>query len=37
MAQITTTDPQKPFRPVMSAGSLSGDRVKNAAGEDLGK
>lgn len=37
MAQITQTDPKKPFRGVMSASSLSGDRVKNDAGEDLGK
>lgn len=37
MAEISQTDPQKRFRRVMSAGSLSGDQVKNDAGEDLGK
>ena len=37
MAQITQTDPQKRFRRVMSADSLSGDQVRNDAGEDLGK
>jgi len=34
---IRKTDPDKRFRQVMSASSLSGDRVKNRAGEDLGK
>ena len=34
---IRKTDPDKRFRQVMSASSLSGDRVKNKAGEDLGK
>ncbi len=37
MANIQQTDPEKRERRVMSASSLSGDRVKNAAGEDLGK
>jgi sporulation protein YlmC with PRC-barrel domain len=37
MAQIKHTDPDKRFRRVMSASSLSGDRVRNAADEDLGK
>jgi sporulation protein YlmC with PRC-barrel domain len=36
MAQIRQTDPEKNFRRVMSASSLSGDKVVNAAGEDLG-
>src|SRR5689334_6331033 len=34
---IRKTDPDKRFRQVMSASSLSGDRVKNNAGDDLGK
>jgi sporulation protein YlmC with PRC-barrel domain len=38
MAQnIKKTDPDKRFRRVMSASSLTGDRVRNKAGEDLGK
>jgi sporulation protein YlmC with PRC-barrel domain len=38
MAQnIKHTDPEKRFRRVMSAGSLSGDKVRNNAGEHLGK
>src|SRR5215813_5243945 len=37
MAEIKHTDSEKRFRRVMSASSLSGDRVRNAAGEDLGK
>jgi sporulation protein YlmC with PRC-barrel domain len=37
MAKIKHTDPEKRFRRVMSASSLSGDRVRNTAGEDLGK
>lgn len=28
---------RKPFRRVLSAGTLAGDRVRNSAGEDLGK
>lgn len=37
MAQISQMDPEKRLRLVMSAGSLSGDQVKNDVGEDLGK
>ena len=37
MAQIKHADPGKRFRRVLSASSLSGDRVRNTAGEDLGK
>ena len=37
MAEIKQTDPEKRFRRVMSASSLIGDRVKNKAGEDIGK
>jgi sporulation protein YlmC with PRC-barrel domain len=37
MAEIKQTDPDKRLRRVMSASSLSGDRVRNSAGEDLGK
>ena len=38
MAQnIKKTDPEKSFRRVMSASSLSGDQVINKAGDDLGK
>src|SRR4029450_6274599 len=37
MAKIKQTNPDKQLRRVMSASSLSGDRVKNSAGEDLGK
>jgi sporulation protein YlmC with PRC-barrel domain len=37
MAKIKQTDPDKRLRRVLSAGSLSGDRVENASGEDLGK
>jgi len=37
MAQVKQTDPEKKFRRVLSASSLAGDRVKNPAGEDLGK
>ena len=37
MAQIKHTDPDKRFRRVMSASSLSRDRLRNAADEDLGK
>ena len=33
MARSKQTDPSKRLRRVMSASSLSGDRVKNAAGE----
>jgi len=38
MAQnIKKTDPDKRFRRVMSASSLSGDRIRNKVGDDLGK
>jgi sporulation protein YlmC with PRC-barrel domain len=36
MAEIKHSDPEKRFRRVMSASSLSGDTVRNSAGEDLG-
>ena len=36
-ATIKKTDPEKRFRRVLSASTLAGDRVKNSAGEDLGK
>jgi len=35
--KIKKTDPDKAYRRVLSASSLAGDRVRNAAGEDLGK
>lgn len=35
--KIKKEDPAKKFRRVLSASTLSGDRVTNAAGEDLGK
>lgn len=35
--KITKTDPDKRFRSVLSASTLAGDSVRNAAGEDLGK
>jgi sporulation protein YlmC with PRC-barrel domain len=35
--KITKTDPDKKFRSVLSAATLTGDSVRNAAGEDLGK
>jgi len=34
---MTTTEKGHEYRRVMSAGTLAGDRVRNAAGEDLGK
>ncbi len=34
---VKKSDPDNKFRRVMSASSLTGDRVKNEAGEDLGK
>jgi sporulation protein YlmC with PRC-barrel domain len=37
MAGIKKNDPERRLRRVMSAGSLSGDSVRNPAGEDLGK
>jgi len=36
-AQDTTTSRNRRRRRVLSAGTLAGDRVRNAAGEDLGK
>lgn len=35
--KIKKTDPNKRYRRVMSASSLTGDRVRNSADEDLGK
>ncbi len=35
--KIKQTDPDRRFRRVLSASSINGDRVKNSAGEDLGK
>ena len=35
--KIKKTDPDKKYRSVMSASSLSGDTVRNPAGDDLGK
>ena len=35
--KIKKEDPEKKFRRVLSASTLAGDRVTNAAGEDLGK
>jgi sporulation protein YlmC with PRC-barrel domain len=35
--KITKTNPDKRFRSVLSASTLAGDSVRNAAGEDLGK
>src|ERR1700689_5274512 len=34
--KIKKTDPDKKFRSVLSASTLAGDSVRNAAGEDLG-
>ena len=36
-SKIKKTDPEKKFRSVLSASTLAGDSVRNAAGEDLGK
>lgn len=36
-SKIQKTDPDKRYRRVLSASSLAGDRVRNSAGEDLGK
>jgi sporulation protein YlmC with PRC-barrel domain len=36
-SKIKKTDPDKKFRSVLSASTLAGDDVRNAAGEDLGK
>jgi sporulation protein YlmC with PRC-barrel domain len=35
--KIKKTDPGKNFRRVLAAGTMTGDSVRNAAGEDLGK
>src|SRR5579863_6271619 len=35
--KIKSTDPDKKYRRVLAAGTLAGDRVRNSAGEDLGK
>jgi len=35
--KIKKTDPDKRYRRVLSASTLAGDSVRNAAGEDLGK
>jgi sporulation protein YlmC with PRC-barrel domain len=35
--KIKKTDPDKRYRRVLSASTLSGDRVRNSSGEDLGK
>src|SRR5919197_6711062 len=35
--KIKQTDPERRYRRVLSASSLTGDSVKNAAGENLGK
>ena len=35
--KIKQTDPGRRYRRVLSASTLAGDSVKNAAGEDLGK
>jgi sporulation protein YlmC with PRC-barrel domain len=36
-SKIKKTDPDKRLRNVLSAGTLAGNSVRNAAGEDLGK
>lgn len=36
-SKIKKTDPDRRFRNVLSASTLAGDSVRNAAGEDLGK
>ena len=36
-SKIKKTDPERRFRSVLSASTLEGDSVRNAAGEDLGK
>jgi sporulation protein YlmC with PRC-barrel domain len=36
-ANIYKSDPDKRFRRVLSASTLAGDKVRNAAGENLGK
>jgi hypothetical protein len=36
-SKIVKTDPDKRFRRILSAATLAGDSVRNAAGDDLGK
>ena len=36
-SKIKKTDPDKKFRRVLAASTLEGDKVRNTAGEDLGK
>lgn len=36
-SKIKKTDPDKTYRRVLSASTLAGDKVRNSAGEDLGK
>jgi sporulation protein YlmC with PRC-barrel domain len=36
-SKIKKTDPEKRYRAILSASTLAGDSVRNAAGEDLGK
>jgi len=36
-SKIKKTDPDKKYRPVLSASTLAGDSVRNSSGEDLGK
>ncbi|HLY16345.1 MAG TPA: PRC-barrel domain-containing protein [Bryobacteraceae bacterium] len=35
--KITKTDPNKKYRRILSASTLKGDKVRNTAGESLGK
>ena len=35
--KIKKTEPDKRYRRVLSASTLTGDHVQNSAGEDLGK
>jgi sporulation protein YlmC with PRC-barrel domain len=35
--KIKKTDPDKKYRRVLAAGTLTGDSVKNSAGDDVGK
>jgi sporulation protein YlmC with PRC-barrel domain len=35
--KIKKTDPDKKFRRILAASTLEGDKVRNAAGDDLGK
>ena len=36
-SKIKKTDPEKTYRRVLAASTLAGDKVRNSAGEDLGK